>query len=81
MIAHAPLSIDITADGKVMIQSHAIDPGRLVDAVAEYMDNGPARGILIRADRESRTGLTVSVMSRLKNAGYYTVTLAVEEAP
>lgn len=75
----SPLTIDITRDETVMIQERILEPDDLVTAVNAAIANDLSRGILIRADRDSRTGLTVSVMSRLKNAGYDAVTLAVEE--
>ena len=78
-VTDPPLVIDITAQGIVQIGGIGVETDLLVDIVNDAMARQPSRVILIRADRESRTGLTVLVMSRLKNAGYTKVTLAVEE--
>ena len=80
-VAATPLAIDITPDGTVMLQGAPVEAESLVPAVNQALASDPSRGILIRADRDSRTGITVQVMSRLKNAGYDAVTLAVEEQP
>jgi biopolymer transport protein ExbD len=80
-VMSSPLSIDLTAGGKIMIDGIACEKEDVVSSVHAALNHESSRKILIRADRDSRTGLTVSVMSLLKNAGYDAVTLAVEEAP
>ncbi|MBU0992449.1 MAG: biopolymer transporter ExbD [Proteobacteria bacterium] len=77
-VTSRPLAIMITADGTIYVNDRVMGPDHVVHAVASAMGADRTKGIIIRADRDSRTGLIVEVMGLLKNAGYELVTLAVE---
>ena len=77
-VISTPVSIEITADGIVSLEGSVLSPEEIVPLVSGLPGINAERKILIQADRESRTGIMVDVMGRLKHGGYENVTLAVE---
>lgn len=73
-----PVIVTVTSEGRVSIEDRSVPVDRLAAEIAAMPGDSPQRPIRILADRDSRTGLTVNVMSRLKTAGYSRVVMAVE---
>ncbi|WP_020586195.1 ExbD/TolR family protein [Desulfobacter curvatus] len=68
--------IGITRDNTIHLDRREIDVRAVRSGVERAMAENPESGVVIVADRDSRTGLVISVMDACKLAGAENVALA-----
>ena len=68
--------IGITRDNTIHLDRREIDVRAVRSGVERAMAENPEAGVVIVADKESRTGLVISVMDACKLAGAENVALA-----
>ena len=69
----------ITDTGQIWINKRQVDP-RAVRANIERMHaENPQGSVVIRADKNSKSGLVVQVMDAARLAGVYEVSIAADE--
>lgn len=74
-----PLTISITADGKVFLQESEIDIDQLVARLEAIAAAGYEERILVRGDTTSDYGTVMRVMGRLNRAGFTRIGLVTTE--
>ncbi|MEM6762006.1 MAG: protein TolR [Pseudomonadota bacterium] len=74
-----PLTISITADGKVFLQESEIDIDQLVARLEAIAAAGYEERILVRGDTTSDYGTIMRVMGRLNRAGFTRIGLVTTE--
>ena len=70
------LLIGITRDNTIHLDRREIDVRAVRSGVERAMAENPEAGVVIVADKDSRTGLVISVMDACKLAGAENVSLA-----
>ena len=74
-----PLTISITADGKVFLQESEIEIDALVARLEAIAAAGYDERILVRGDTTSDYGTVMRVMGRLNRAGFTRIGLVTTE--
>ncbi|MEM0907142.1 MAG: protein TolR [Pseudomonadota bacterium] len=74
-----PLTISITADGKVFLQENEIELDDLVARLEAIAAAGYEERILVRGDTTSDYGTVMRVMGRLNRAGFSRIGLVTTE--
>lgn len=74
-----PLTISITADGRVFLQESEIDIDQLVARLEAVAAAGYEERILVRGDTASQYGTIMRVMGRLNSAGFTRIGLVTVE--
>ena len=74
-----PLTISITADGKVFLQEEEIDIEVMVARLQAIAASGYDERILVRGDTTSSYGTVMRVMGRLNRAGFKRIGLVTTE--
>ncbi len=72
--------IGVTAAGEVWFEGKRIDPRSVRAHVERALAESPEHGVIVVADRDSRTGLVVEVMDQCRLAGAPSVNLAARLA-
>jgi biopolymer transport protein TolR len=65
-----PLTVSISADGKIFLQEKEVDADKLVSTLKAIAQNGPDQRIFVRGDKDADYGTIMRVMGRLDAAGY-----------
>ena len=75
---HEPGAISISIDdtGNVWMENQPIDPGSVRRRVERLRTEDPQRAVIIRADREARTGVLVGIVDQVRLAGVRNVSVA-----
>ncbi|RLB10514.1 MAG: biopolymer transporter ExbD [Deltaproteobacteria bacterium] len=68
--------IGITRDGRIYMNRHEIDIRSVRANVERELAENPESSVIIVADRDSRTGIVITVMDECKLAGAKNVALA-----
>lgn len=76
--AQASILIAITPDGDIWIDRQPVSLAALGPAVARLQAEQPQSGVVIQADKASRSGRLVEVMDRLRQAGVDRIALAAQ---
>ncbi|MCP3866904.1 MAG: biopolymer transporter ExbD [Gammaproteobacteria bacterium] len=81
--SQTPGSISITVDdlGRIWMDDQVIDPRSVRTRVERLHGEAPERSVIVRADRESRTGILVEVVDQVRLAGVHRVSVAASPAP
>jgi len=74
----APLSITVDAEGKIFLQSTAIEFDELVPRLAAIRDAGGGAQVWVRGDKATPYGNIAKVLVRIKEAGL-PVTLVTDQ--
>jgi biopolymer transport protein TolR len=77
--AEEPLTIAMTADGQILVQNAAVEPGELIPllrAVAEERQSGK---IFLRADGQIPSEGVMQVMGALNASGFHDIGLVTEQ--
>ena len=77
---HEPGAISISIDdtGNVWMENQPIDPGAIRRRVERLRAEDPQRAVIIRADRETSTGVLVGIVDQVRLAGVHNVSVAAE---
>lgn len=76
--AQASILIAITPDGDIWVDRQPVSLAALGPAVARLQAAQPQSGVVIQADKASRSGRLVEVMDRLRQAGVDRIALAAQ---
>jgi biopolymer transport protein ExbD len=68
--------VAVTRDGAIHVNERQVDPGGLQDVLKNLLANNPTGEVVIVADRESNTGILVSVMDASNLAGAKKISVA-----
>jgi biopolymer transport protein ExbD len=68
--------VAVTRDGLIHVNERQVDPGGLEDVLKNLLANNPTGEVVIVADRESNTGILVSVMDASNLAGAKKISVA-----
>ncbi|MCB1858002.1 MAG: biopolymer transporter ExbD [Gammaproteobacteria bacterium] len=71
--------VTIDSRNEIWIERQPIAPQLLVSEIERLRRSNPGRGVVIAADKHSRTGLLIDVMDRLRLAGISNLTVATSE--
>jgi biopolymer transport protein TolR len=76
-----PLTVTISADGRVHVGDEDVDQGDLVAKLAALSQNDLARRIFVRGDKSIPYGQVMQVMSAIASGGFTKVALLAEQTP
>ncbi len=68
--------VAVTRDGLIHVNERQVDPAGLEDVLKNLLANNPTGEVVIVADRESNTGILVSVMDASNLAGAKKISVA-----
>jgi biopolymer transport protein ExbD len=68
--------VAVTRDGLIHVNERQVDAGGLEDVLKNLLANNPTGEVVIVADRESNTGILVSVMDASNLAGAKKISVA-----
>ncbi len=74
-----PITVSISADGKIFLQEEEVDADRLVTTLQAIAQNGLNERIYVRGDKNADYGTIMRVMGRLNSAGYKRIGLVTLE--
>lgn len=72
----ADLIVTVTADQTIWLNNTSLGVGQLRARLQEMGIGGPARSVIILADKQTNTGLLVKVMDQLRLAGFVNIAVA-----
>ena len=72
------IGISIDDTGNVWMENQPIDPGAVRRLVERLHAENPQRAVIIRADRETRTGVLVGIVDQVRLAGVHNVSVAAD---
>ena len=75
-VSRGNILIGVTARGEVWYEGRRVDPRSVRALVERALAENPGHGVVVVADRDSRTGLVVEVMDQCRLAGAPSVNLA-----
>jgi biopolymer transport protein TolR len=75
-----PISVSITADGKLHVQDDDVELGDLVAKLQAISENDTTRRILLRIDKTVSYGQMAPVMAAMVQGGFTKVSLRTEQA-
>ncbi len=76
-----PIVISITADGQIYLADAAYSLDELRAKLAELARSFPNETLVVRADRDSRWGLGITVLDLARAAGMRNASIATTKAP
>ncbi|OHV11819.1 ExbD/TolR family protein [Kushneria phosphatilytica] len=74
----AQVMVAITPEGAIWVNGEAVDADRVGEAVSHAMADSSG-SVVIQADRQSRTGLLIRTMDRIRQAGVDNIAVAASQ--
>ncbi len=73
---HGNILIGVTANDQVWIDNRRVEVGAVRASVARLHAENPEGGVIVQADKDSRSGLLVQVIDQARMAGVADVSIA-----
>jgi biopolymer transport protein ExbD len=70
------LTVTISEEGEIFIDERPVSPEALRDRLASALSTFPGRTLILEADRQSRHGIVVRVMSLARDLGWEKMAIA-----
>ncbi len=71
--------ISITKDGEVIIEKNIIDPRSVRAKMERFLSEEPEGSVVISADRDSNTGIVITVLDACRLAGVKNISVAARK--
>jgi len=73
------VTVEVTSGGEFYVKSEPVAAAELTDKLKTVMDDqAPEKNIVIRADKATKSGVVMTVLSAARDAGYEKVTVSGE---
>ena len=76
--SEAPLSVSVTADGRVFIQETEIEINELTSKLYAVASEGYESKIYVRGDTSADYGQVIDVLARMRTAGFSNIALVTD---